>query len=87
MVVHTFNPSTRDAGRSLEFEASLAYRVNSRTAKGYTEKPYLGGCGSWGESVHTEEKTLGLILRRETPQRERYVNVLPKSIWKMTTKA
>lgn len=54
-----------DAGRSLEFEASLVYTVNSRTAKGYTEKPYL---------------TLGLILRRETPQREKYVNVLPKSI-------
>ena len=36
---HTFNPSTREAeaeaeaGRSLEFEASLVYRVSSRTVK------------------------------------------------------
>ena len=26
MVVHPFNPRTRDAGRSLEFETSLVYR-------------------------------------------------------------
>jgi hypothetical protein len=34
VVVHTFNPSTQrvEAGRS-EFQASLAYRVSSRTAR------------------------------------------------------
>jgi hypothetical protein len=39
VVVHTFNPSTweKDSGRSLEFEASLVYRVSSRTA-GVTKK-------------------------------------------------
>ena len=39
MVAHTFNPSTweAEAGRS-EFEASLVYRVSSRTAKA-TGKP------------------------------------------------
>ena len=41
MVVHTFNPSTceAEAGRS-EFEASLVYRVSSKTARA-TEKPCL----------------------------------------------
>ena len=37
MVVHTFNPSTWEveveAGRSLEFEASLVYKVSSRIAR------------------------------------------------------
>jgi hypothetical protein len=35
MVMHTFNHSTQKAaaGRSLEFKASLVYRVNSRTAR------------------------------------------------------
>jgi hypothetical protein len=35
VVVHAFNPSTREAeaGRSLEFEASLVHRVSSRTAR------------------------------------------------------
>jgi hypothetical protein len=35
MVVHAFNPSTweAEAGRSLEFKASLVYRVSSRTAR------------------------------------------------------
>ena len=35
----------RDRGRRIsEFEASLVYKVSSRTAReGYTEKPCLGG--------------------------------------------
>ena len=44
MVVHAFNPSTREAeaGRFLEFEASLVYKVSSRAARAsYTEKPCL----------------------------------------------
>ena len=34
MVVHVFNPSTweAEAGRFFEFEASLVYKVSSRTA-------------------------------------------------------
>jgi hypothetical protein len=42
MVAHTFNPSTweAEAGRFLEFEASLVYRVSSRTARA-AEKPCL----------------------------------------------
>jgi hypothetical protein len=35
MVAHAFNPSTweAEAGEFLEFEASLVYRVSSRTAR------------------------------------------------------
>ena len=35
MVAHTFDPSTQEteAGGFLEFEASLVYRVSSRTAR------------------------------------------------------
>ena len=42
MEVHAFNPSTQEAeaGRSLEFEASLIYKASSRTARA-TEKPCL----------------------------------------------
>jgi predicted porin len=44
VVAHTFNPSTQEArGRRIsEFEASLVYKVSSRTDRqGYTEKPCL----------------------------------------------
>jgi hypothetical protein len=39
-VSYAFNPSTQETrGRQIsEFEASLVYRVSSRTARGYTEK-------------------------------------------------
>jgi hypothetical protein len=42
MVAHTFNPSTweTEAGGFLSFEASLVYKVSSRTARA-TEKPSL----------------------------------------------
>jgi hypothetical protein len=41
VVVHTFNPSTweAEAGGSLEFEASLVYRVSSRTARATQKNP------------------------------------------------
>jgi hypothetical protein len=41
VVVHAFNPSTREAeaGRSLEFKASLIYRVSSRTARATQRNP------------------------------------------------
>jgi hypothetical protein len=41
VVAHTFNPSTWEAetGRSLEFEASLVYRVRSRTARNTQRLP------------------------------------------------
>ena len=41
MVVHVFNPSTREAeaGRFSEFEASLVYRVSSRTARTTQRNP------------------------------------------------
>ena len=40
-MVHNFNPNTKEAEALgfLKFEASLVYRVNSRTAKAKTEKP------------------------------------------------
>jgi hypothetical protein len=43
VVAHAFNPSTREAeaGGFLEFEASLAYRVSSRTARAIQRNPVL----------------------------------------------
>jgi hypothetical protein len=42
VVRHAFNFSTQEAevGRSLEFKASLLYRVNSRTAKATQRNPF-----------------------------------------------
>jgi hypothetical protein len=40
VVAHTFNPSTREArAGGFEFEASLVYRVNSRTARAIQRNP------------------------------------------------
>jgi hypothetical protein len=41
MVAHAFNPSTweAEAGRFSEFEASLVYRVSSRTARATQRNP------------------------------------------------
>jgi hypothetical protein len=33
VILHTFHPSTLEAGRSCELEVSLVYRKSSRTAK------------------------------------------------------
>jgi hypothetical protein len=43
MVAYTFNPSTQEAeaGGSLEFEASLVYRLNSRTVRAIQKKTCL----------------------------------------------
>jgi hypothetical protein len=40
VVAHTFNPSTREAERQAsEFEASLVYKVSSRTARATQRNP------------------------------------------------
>jgi hypothetical protein len=42
VVAHAFNPSTREGGRGRwisEFEASLVYRVSSRTARATQRNP------------------------------------------------
>ena len=41
VVVHAFNPSTQEAeaGQSLEFEASLVYRMSSRTVRTTQRNP------------------------------------------------
>jgi hypothetical protein len=41
VVAHTFNPSTQEAeaGGSLEFEASLVYRVGSGTVRAIQRNP------------------------------------------------
>jgi hypothetical protein len=41
VVAHAFNPSTweAEAGGSLEFEASLVYRVSSRTTRATQRNP------------------------------------------------
>jgi hypothetical protein len=57
MVPHTLNPSTREAkaGRSSEFEASLVYRVSSRTARATQKNPVWG----WGVGVgDNQQKSL-----------------------------
>ena len=43
MMVHAFNPSTQkaEAGKISEFQASLVYRVSSRTARAIQRKPCL----------------------------------------------
>jgi hypothetical protein len=42
VVAHACNPNTWEAEADrFEFEASLVYRVSSRTAWNYTEKPCL----------------------------------------------
>jgi hypothetical protein len=44
VVVHTFNPSTWEGGRGRlisEFESSLVYKVNSRTARAIQRNPVL----------------------------------------------
>jgi hypothetical protein len=41
VVTHTFNPSTRQIS---EFEASLVYRVSSRTARATQTNPVLKPC-------------------------------------------
>ena len=52
VVAHAYNPSTLgDRGRQIsEFEASLVYRVRSRTARVHKEKPCL-------EKTKTKTKT------------------------------
>jgi hypothetical protein len=43
VVAHTFNPSTpeAEAGWTSEFEASLVYKVSSRTARAIQRNPVL----------------------------------------------
>jgi hypothetical protein len=65
MVVSTFNPSTQEAeaGGSLELEASLIYRVSSRTAReGYIEKPCLE------KQNKTKQKILKTVQIALTPR-------------------
>jgi hypothetical protein len=52
VVAHAFNPSTweAEAGGSSEFEASLVYRVSSRTARATQRNP-VSGRGSGGVGV------------------------------------
>jgi hypothetical protein len=56
-MAHAFNPSTwkTETGESLEFEASLVYRVSSRTARAAQRNP---------ASKKQKQKTL--IVTRET---------------------
>jgi hypothetical protein len=43
VVAHAFNPSTWEAEAGTEFEASLVYKVSSRTAKAIQRNPVSGG--------------------------------------------
>jgi hypothetical protein len=53
MVAHAFNPSTWEAEAGSEFEASLVYRVSSRTARATQRNPV---------SNKTKEKIIRNIL-------------------------
>jgi hypothetical protein len=54
VVAHAFNPSTGEveAGGFLEFEASLVYRVSSRTARAIQRNPV-----SKNQNKQTKKKT------------------------------
>jgi hypothetical protein len=56
MAVHAFNPNTweAEAGGSLEFEASLVYRVSSRTARATQRNPVSKKKKSTGEHLGEE---------------------------------
>lgn len=51
MVVYTFSPSTQEVetGGFCEFEATLAYRMSSRTAKGTPSEGQEGVCERYTE--------------------------------------
>ena len=60
MVVHAFSVSTPEAeeGGYCEFEASLVYRANSRTARTVTQKnPVSGGKKSVSKTLKTKKTT------------------------------
>jgi hypothetical protein len=84
VVAHTFNSSTWEAetGGSLEFKASLVYRVSSRTARATQRYSVLRvgrerGIrkeGGWGQGRRKEEKgeekeEKKKKRKKETPQR------------------
>jgi hypothetical protein len=63
MVAHAFNPSTREAeaGKISEFEASLVYRVSSRTARAIPRNPV------WKTTTTTKQnnkKNLYIYIKR-----------------------
>jgi hypothetical protein len=65
VVAHAFDPSTREAeaSRFLEFEASLVYRVSSRTARATQRNPVSKN----KNKQKKQRKRLGQLLE---PRRE-----------------
>jgi hypothetical protein len=75
MVAHTFNPSTweaweAEAGRISEFEASLVYRVSSRTARATQklclEKPTNQPKTKTNKKKLSGPQAFGKLLLKET---------------------
>jgi hypothetical protein len=62
VVAHAFNPSTRKAGRRIsEFEASLVYKVSSRTAGAIQRNPEE----ATGNKCQRKRHCLGLGVNME----------------------
>jgi hypothetical protein len=90
MVVHAFNPSTweAEAGRSLslsfawssEFEASLVYKVSSRTARATQRNPVFFGGGK-KENIMSKINCKSLLLRNT---RGNYPNAGSCRSWEST---
>jgi hypothetical protein len=72
VVAHTFNPSTPEAkaGGFSEFEASLVYRVSSRTARAIQRNPVLKN--QTNKQTPPPQKKKEKKKRREMKQKETY---------------
>jgi shikimate kinase len=70
LVAHAFNPSTWEGGRGRqisEFEASLVYKVSSRTAR-TSEKPCL-------EKTKKKKKEYGNVFMKRTAMYNEYLRM------------
>jgi hypothetical protein len=62
MVAYAFNPSTREAGRQIsEFEASLVYKVSSRTSRAIQRKTCLKKQKNKTKQKTNKQKELSLL--------------------------
>ena len=74
MAAHAFNTSTweaeaeAEAGGISEFEASLLYKVSSRTSQGYTEKPSLKT-----NKKPKQTRTSWALIHQQIPKRKAFL--------------
>jgi hypothetical protein len=89
VVAHAFNPSTLIPAlrqRQSEFEASLGYRVSSRRAKIYTEKPYLEKNKTKQKNKNKTNKKKNSVSKKRRRLLFRRIGVqIPATTWWLTT--